>query len=281
MKAFDRWLNRNPADSNFIRVRVNEIVTSPYQPRREFNEDELRELAQSIEEVGLIQPLVVRKTREGWQLVAGERRLRACRMVGLTEVPAVILDIDDRQAAAIGLIENLQRKDLNYFEEAYAYARLIGEFGMTQEEVASSIGKSQSAIANKLRLLRLDQDVVARIDPEVITERHARALLRLENYEDQLKVLDSVYENDLNVKTTETLVEKIRQNISREINSVEGSRSVSFILKDARIFLNTIKEMAKRTRDKGVNLLVVEKETEDQYELVITVPKVKKMVNNR
>ena len=141
-------LGKNSSRSHLLQVPLKDVQTSPYQPRQEIDEIELRELAGSIHEVGLIQPIVVRKVKSGYELVAGERRFRACQLLGLTEIPAILMELDDKNTAALSLIENLQRKNLNYFEEAKAYARLINDFGFTQEEVARKAGKSQSGIAN-------------------------------------------------------------------------------------------------------------------------------------
>lgn len=198
-------------------IKISEINPSPYQPRREFDAGELEELAQSIERVGIIQPVVVRRVGPGYELVAGERRMRACQKLGMTRIPAIIRSLDDRRAAEINLIENLQRKDLNWLEEAKGYALLLGEFDLTQEELAIRIGKSQSAIANKLRLLRLPDIVLESIDWNRVTERHARALLKLNGTAIQLAALKAIYEQDLTVKETELLVEEWSRSISREI----------------------------------------------------------------
>lgn len=277
LKSWGKLLGKKVESvNNLIQVDVKEVLTNPFQPRREFDEMELRELAGSIHEVGLIQPIVVRRIKAGYELVAGERRLRACKLLGLTEVPALLMELDDQRVAAISLIENIQRKDLNYFEEAAAYARLIGDFGLTQEEVAQRVGRSQSAIANKLRLLKLSPKVRSRISPDSVSERHARALLKLETDDDQMTVLRLIYENELNVRETEEAVERIRQNISQEIKKEEIKRNVSGVIKDVRIFLNTIKETVALAKDNGVEMLLVEKESEEAVELVIRVPKTRR-----
>lgn len=256
---------------------IDQITRNPFQPRRDFDEGELTELAQSILAYGVIQPIIVRRVREGYQIVAGERRFRACAMIGLRQIPAIIQELNDEKAAAISLVENLQRKELNYFEEASAYHVLINSFGMTQEELARKVGRSQSAIANKLRLLKLSSRVRNMISPDFITERHARALLKLNSMEMQAEVVKAIYERELTVKETEELVEKIqRHNIPQEIRQREAGHNVSMIIRDARIFLNTIKETVNRARETGIDIYMVENDSEEQYEIIIKIPKKKK-----
>lgn len=273
LRTWGKLLGKTESVNNLIQVAVKEVSTNPYQPRQEFDEMELRELAGSIHEVGLIQPIVVRRIGTGYQLVAGERRLRACKLLGLAEIPALLMELDDEQVAALSLIENLQRRDLNYFEEALAYARLIGDFGLTQEEVAHKVGKSQSAVANKLRLLKLGPNIRSLISTDAIGERHARALLKLDSEDEQMTVLRMIYENELNVRETEEAVERIRQNISREIKKDEIKKKVSGVIKDTRIFLNTIREMIILAKSKGVDMQITEKEDDQAVELVIRIPK--------
>lgn len=258
-------------------LALKEISPNPYQPRLEFDDMDLRELAQSIQTYGIIQPIIVRKAKEGYQLIAGERRYRACRMIGRTSIPAIVQEMNDEAVAAVSLIENLQRKELNYFEEAIAYATLINKFGMTQEELAMKIGKSQSAIANKLRLLKLPGEVRNLIATANITERHARALLKLNTAEMQKAILIQIYEQDLNVKQTEELVEKAKENnIPREVHNRNKGQNVSIIIRDARIFLNTIKETVHRAKETGIDMFVAENESDDEYELIIRIAKGRK-----
>jgi len=233
---------------------------------------ELRELAVSIHEVGLIQPIVVRKLKNGYELVAGERRLRACQLLGLTEIPAILMELDDKHTAALSLIENLQRKNLNYFEEAKAYARLVNEFGLTQEEVAKKVGKSQSGIANKLRLLKLSPQVQKMISPDVITERQARALLQLKSDEEQMMALQMIYEQELNVKETEELIERLKNNGSPEISS-KGKKNKKSVVKDAQAFWKTLQDTIMRAKNSGVDLMITEREYDEAVELVIRIPK--------
>jgi len=255
-------------------ISLDDIFRSPYQPRRVFNEEDLRELAYSIKNYGVIQPIIVRQFENKFQLVAGERRFRACKMLGLKEIPAIVQDINDEKAAAISVIENLQRKELNFFEEASAYSQLLNFFGMTQEEIAVRVGKSQSAIANKLRLLKLPEEVRDKISPDIISERHARALLKLNTTEMQMEILKQIYEKDLTVKQTENLVLKTSQNnIPLDDKKGESGQNFSMIIRDARIFLNTIRETVKRAKQTGVDIVILENDSEDEHEVIIKIAK--------
>jgi len=272
-------LGKNSSRSHLLQVPLKDVQTSPYQPRQEIDEIELRELAGSIHEVGLIQPIVVRKVKSGYELVAGERRFRACQLLGLTEIPAILMELDDKNTAALSLIENLQRKNLNYFEEAKAYARLINDFGFTQEEVARKAGKSQSGIANKLRLLKLSPQVQKMISPDVISERHARALLKLNSDEEKMMVLQMIYEQELNVRETEEFVERIRNNLPPEMQKKERKNRKGAI-KDAQAFLKTLQKTIIRAKNDGVDMMITEREYDDEaVELVIRIPKPGSEVN--
>jgi len=275
-RKWDKLLARvNPA--KVLEIPLEEIRRNPFQPRKDFNELEIKELAQSILMYGVIQPIIVRKIREGYQLIAGERRWRACRMIGSPTIPAIIQEMNDKKAAAVSLIENLQRKDLNYFEEAGAYASLITEFSMTQEEVAQKVGRSQSAVANKLRLLRLAKEIRCLIVTETITERHSRALLKLNSVEMQKQVLLAIYEKELTVKETEEIVDKLRQhNLPQEDNKSGQGQQVSIVIRDARIFLNTIKETVNRAIKTGIDMYMIENESEAEYEIIIRVPRLRR-----
>lgn len=267
----------NSGNSKIVYLALDQITRNPFQPRKEFSQQELTELAQSILSYGLIQPIVVRSAKDGYQIVAGERRFRACIMIGLREIPAIVQDMDDEKAAEVSLVENLQRKELNYFEEANAYSLLINSFGMTQEELAQKIGRSQSAIANKLRLLKLPSRIRGMIEPDTVSERHCRALLKLNSLEMQIEVVREIYKHELTVRETEELVEKIQQhNIPQEIKSNDNGQNVSMIIRDARIFLNTIKETVNRARETGIDISMSENDNEEQYEIYIKISKKKK-----
>lgn len=275
MKPLEKLLGRG-SELRVVEIPLQRILPNPYQPRTQFDERELSELAQSIEIYGVIQPIVVRQVDNGYQIVAGERRFRASGLLGLRTIPAIIQNMDDEKAAAVSLIENLQRRELNYFEEAVAYSLLIEGFGITQEELARRVGKSQSAIANKLRLLKLPEPVRMLISTDTITERHARSLLKLTSPEMQMEVLRQIYEKDLTVKETEALVEGVSQNnIPRESGTRDSGQNVSMIIRDARIFINTIKETVKRARQTGIDISMAEKHGEEEYEIVIKIRKQK------
>ena len=191
---------------NLIEIPIEKIEANPFQPRQEFEQEALQELAESIKEYGVLQPLLVAPKGTGYILLAGERRLRASKLAGLTHVPCVVGEYDDKQKAEIALIENLQRQDLHFFEEATAIQTLLQEFNVTQEELAQHLGKSQSAIANKLRLLKLDEKLQQDLIKANLTERHARALLKLEETE-RPKVLRKIISGNLNVGQTEKYIE--------------------------------------------------------------------------
>lgn len=249
-----------------VKVKIDDIKVNPYQPRVIFNEEEIKELANSIKNYGVIQPLLIREKDEKYELVAGERRLRACRNLGMETVPAVIRNIDDLEMAEIALVENLQRRDLSFMEEARAYQQLIEKFSLTQQELAQKIGKGQSTIANKLRLLTLPTDVCKRIDMEFISERHARALLKLEDKESQFSVIKKIKEKELTVKETEKLIDNILSEEQKE------SRILT-VYKDLRIFINTLNNSINEMKDAGLDVQVEKSEKDDFVEFKIRLPK--------
>lgn len=253
-----------------LKLRVSDIRPNPYQPRRAFDEEGLQELASSIRRHGILQPLTVRPAGGGkWELVAGERRLRAARMAGLETVPCIRRTADDREAALLALVENLQRRDLHYLEEAAAIASYIRQTGVTQEEAAAQLGRSPSALANKLRLLRLSPDCRELLVKHGLTERHARCLLRLEDEEERLAALRHIADKQLNVAQAEQYIE---QRLAL-LQSTPPKRRRTFILKDVRLFLNSLDRGLRLVREAGVDARTERQETEDAILLTIRIPK--------
>ena len=246
-----------------------EIRPNPMQPRRNFEEAGLRELASSIRRHGILQPLTVRRTAAGWELVAGERRLRAARLAGLVRVPCLEAEVDDRSSALLALVENLQRKDLHYLEEAEAIAAFLHQTGMTQEAVAAQLGMSPSALANKLRLLRLSPTCRTLLVEHGLTERHARCLLRLEDEGERLTALRQAAAKHWNVAQTEQYVE--RRLSALQSPPPAGRRT--YIIKDVRLFLNSVDRGIRLIRDAGVDAQTERQETEDDIVLTIRIPK--------
>lgn len=270
--GFDKNKEDNQQGESVLELAIGDIQPNPYQPRTYFDPNQLEELADSIREYGVLQPVIVRKVDGHYELVSGERRFRASTLAGRQTVPALIRQLKDKEVAEMALIENLQREDLNYFEEAEGYAKLIQEFQITQEEVAKKMGKSQPTIANKLRLLNISPQVRREISVDVITERHVRSLLKLKEDSLQLEVLDKIYKNNLNVRQTDELVENIL--ISQEKNLREQNKKKMFkAIKDMKIFVNTIKGAVKTIQDAGLPAEVVETDYEEYLEVVIKLPK--------
>ena len=252
-----------------LQLPAAEIRPNPRQPRRVFDETGLRELADSIRTHGVLQPLTVRRTAEGWELIAGERRLRAFRLAGLETVPCIESAAGDEESALLALIENLQRQDLHYFEEAAAIGDYIRRTGVTQEEAARQLGRSPSALANKLRLLRLSPACREQLVKSGLTERHARCLLRLEDEPERLTALKYIADHQLNVAQTEQYIE--RRLAALQTTPPAGRRT--FILKDVRLFLNSVDHGLRLIRSAGVNAACDRQETEEDILLTIRIPK--------
>lgn len=253
-------------------IPIEFIKPNPYQPRKNFNKKSLEELSQSIKTYGLIQPVSVRQLGEGsYELVAGERRLRASEIAELEEIPAIIVEYRDQDSAMIALIENLQREDLSFLEEAEGYYNLVRDHGFTQQELAEKMGKSQSTIANKLRILKLSDDIKKSLVDNELTERHARALLRLPDDELRKKVLDRVIKDDLTVKETEKLIENILDDLTKEEEAEVGQNIKGLI--NFKIYLNTLKNAYNAIKESGVEAKYREKDMGDHIEVVVQIPK--------
>ncbi len=254
-------------------VPVEEIVPGPLQPRQHFSREGLEELRDSIAQHGVLQPLTVRQKGERFELIAGERRLRAARMAGLHEVPCIVMDVDMESSGVIALIENIQRRDLDFVEEAEGISRLIRLFGLSQEQTARRLGKSQSAVANKLRLLRLPKDVLERLRTENLSERHARALLRLPDAQAQRQALERMIDRRMNVAAAEAYVDTLcappqSASADQQLAAPTRRRSV-FLMKDVRLFLNTMDRSVDLMRSGGVAAELRREETDDA--LIVTV----------
>ena len=255
-----------------LRLRAADIRPNPRQPRQVFEERGLRELASSIRRHGILQPLTVRRAGGGWELVAGDRRLRAAKMAGLETVPCIEAEVDEGESALLALIENLQRRDLHFFEEAEAVADYIRRSGVTQEEAAATLGRSPSAVANKLRLLRLSPPCREQVTGGGLSERHARALLRLEDEEERLAALQHIRKNELNVAQTEQYVE--RRLAALQSTPPAGRRT--FILKDVRLFLNSLDRSLRLVREAGIDARTDRTDTEEDIVVTIHIPKQRK-----
>lgn len=261
---------KNLFQSNRIhQIPIERIVPNPRQPRRHFDNQAMRDLAESIQQHGMLQPISVQKTPGGYVLVAGERRLRAAEMAGLNCVPCIIVRGSEQDSALLALIENLQRCDLHYTEEAAAIAHLISTYNMSQEEAARRLGRSQSAVANKLRLLRLSPECVDVLRQYGLTERHARALLRLEGNEQRLAALRCIGEKQMNVAATEEYIEHLLEKKQREA----PPKKPLYIIKDVRLFLNSVDRSMENIRRAGVDARCEKQENEDEITITIQIPK--------
>jgi len=264
----------NKKSHEVLQVDTALIEPNPFQPRKTFHDESLAELSSSIKEFGVIQPLLVRqKTDHSFELIAGERRLRASKLAGLALVPVIVKELTDQEMAELAMIENLQREDLHYLEEAEGFQQLIANFGFTQEELAVRVGKKQSTIANKMRLLKLAEDIRNTLRQENLTERHARALLKLDNYALQQQVLTAVCQKKLNVRETEALIETTNSNISREMSKKGPKQNIVKVIRDVRIFLNTIHNVIGEMKKTGLDIKVEQEQDDDSITIHLRVPK--------
>ena len=268
MAGFLTFTREKPIN-RFVEVEVGEITPNPHQPRTEFDLADMQSLAESIAQNGILQPLTVRRGSNGsYELVAGERRLRAAKLAGLTAVPCIVLEISSRNSAIMALVENIQRQDLSFFDEASAIEKLITYYGMTQEDAAAKLGKAQSTIANKLRLLRLTPEEREIIMKYNLTERHARALLRLAAPSERLAVLEKTVKYNLNVEKTEAAVEEmIGQRKTRE-----SYKKRSKVFQNVRIFVNTIAKAVETMQAAGIAADSQKIQREDYIEYRVRIP---------
>lgn len=271
--------NLGGAGLNFLSKSENRIAEIPTikirpnktQPRKIFDDEELRALALSISENGILQPLTVRKVSQSeYELIAGERRLRASVMAGLVKVPCIVIKCNDKESALFALLENLQRCDLGFFEEARGISRLIRRYGLTQDQVAKQLGKSQSTVANKLRLLNLTYEEQDWIVQAGLSERHARGLLRIYDQELRREALSKIISENLNVAQSEEMIEKMLYNSTMPVKT-KGSQKV--VIKDVRIFVNTINKAIETMKLAGIEAICKHKDSEDFIEYTVKIPK--------
>ena len=257
--------------SRVLLLNIREISSNPYQPRSQFEPRALQELADSISQNGLLQPVTVREWENGYQLIAGERRLMACKMLGMEQIPAIVNRVDDEKSAVFALIENLQRKDLNYFEEAQGIQTLMQTSGMSQQEVAKKLGKAQSTVANKLRLLFFGEDLRQKMLDNGLTERHARALLRLPNERLVNEAIQYIVAERLNVGESESYIESLLTAVPEKPPSKPATRL--FVVKDLRIFMNTITKAVSTMRLAGIEVDTSKEEDEEYVHYLVKIPK--------
>ncbi|MFC7786499.1 MULTISPECIES: nucleoid occlusion protein [unclassified Rossellomorea] len=253
------------------KIPVSQIIPNRFQPRTVFNDEKIEELSRTIHTHGIIQPIVVRQyDDEQFEIIAGERRYRAVQKLGWETVPAIVKNLNDTETASVALIENLQREELSPIEEAIAYGKLLELHDLTQEALAQRLGKGQSTVANKLRLLKLPEEIQSALLDKKITERHARALIPLKNYEKQIQLLQEIIEKSLNVKQTEDRVVKMQEGTTQKPKPKRKAFS-----KDMRIAVNTIRQSLSMVSDSGINLDSEEEEHEEFYQFTIRIPKKK------
>lgn len=254
----------------FRKIPVEKITKNPNQPRKRFDEEELLSLSRSIKTFGVITPLTVRKKGDGYELIAGERRLRAARMAGLSAVPCFIAEASDRDSSFMAIVENIERRDLDFFEEAASLKELIDNFGLTQAQVAEELGRTQSSVANKIRLLKLSDGAAQAIRENGLSERHARAILRLPKEKQEAAALYAA-KRKLNVEQTEKHVDRALSSEKEE----KRKRDV-ILIRDVRLFLNTLTRAAETMRRSGLDVKMNREETEKETKVTVLIPKAKK-----
>ena len=259
-----------PKNKQIQDVELSKIKPNQFQPRRQFSENSIKELAQTLDKEGLLQPIVIREDGEEYEIIAGERRFRAAQLLGWEKIPAIVNNMDDDQAAFLALIENLQRENLNPIDEAKAYTNLMKLNNLTQAELAKDMGKSQSYVANKLRLLKLTPKVQSYLASGEISARHGRALVGLSE-RDQSRVVDEILANNLNVKETEEIIKDLDEYFAKknEDKTEKKKRFAKRMPKDLKVQINTIKQAIKLAKDSGIKVKVKENKDPDDYKITI------------
>ncbi|MFA5634860.1 MAG: ParB/RepB/Spo0J family partition protein [Anaerovoracaceae bacterium] len=251
-----------------MEIPISSIAVNPGQPRKVFPDQELDELSNSIREFGVIQPIIVKKSGSQYILIAGERRVRASTLAGLEKIPAIIRDANEKDMAFIALIENVQRENLNYLEEAMAYKHFMDEYGMTQSEISKRVGKQQSTISNKIRLLSLPEEMREALIRNQLTERHARAILRITDGEQRKQILERIIDHSLNVRQSEKLIDDFLKKTEDERRKAEKLRFINY-----RIYINTIKNAFNTIHEVEEGAKYYQEDKGDHLELRILIPK--------
>lgn len=251
-----------------VQVAIEKITPNLGQPRTVFKDEAIEELSNSIREYGVLQPILLRDDGKTYSIIAGERRFRAAQLAGLDKIPAIIKSMDNKEVALIALVENVQREDLNFLEEAKAYKKLMDEFGLTQNEIAIKVSKKQSTISNKIRLLSLPEDIQQKILESKLTERHARALLKLNDEDERKKVIERIISNNLNVKQTEKIIDEIQQKKEELLRKRNKINYISY-----KIYLNTIRKAFNQIKEMEKNVNYEQIDKGEYVEVRITLPK--------
>lgn len=262
------FMSDGGAGIQIVSVPVSKIEANPTQPRKTFYDEGIEELSNSIKEYGVLQPIILKDNGEDYTIIAGERRYRAAVMAGLQKIPAVVKPLQEQEAALIALVENVQRENLNFIEEARAYKKLMEDFGLTQLEIAEKVGKKQSTISNKIRILSLPEDIQEKILKGRLTERHARALLKLQDRDERIRVTDKVVNNGLNVKQTEKLIEEVLQ---KKEAALRKRRKINYI--SYKIYLNTIRKAFSQIKEMEKNAKLTHEDKGEFLEVKILLPK--------
>ncbi|MBR6528400.1 MAG: ParB/RepB/Spo0J family partition protein [Firmicutes bacterium] len=249
-------------------VSIDKIFANPSQPRKYFKDEAIEELCGSIKEYGVLQPILLRDDGKGYTIIAGERRFKAAKMAGLNKIPAIIKSMENREVALIALVENVQREDLNFLEEARGYKKLMDDFGLTQTEIAEKMNKKQSTISNKIRLLTLPEEIQKSILENDLTERHARALLKLGDEDDRKQVIKRIVNNNLNVKQTERLIEEIQ---SKKEEALRKKNKINYI--SYKIYLNTLRKAFNQIKEMEKNAIFEQEDKGEYLEVKIILPK--------
>lgn len=278
LNSFNRFFSNDSKEKNdsineaeIVHLPVAAIIPNEFQPRKVFEDEKISELAQTLKTHGIIQPIVVRvKDSETYEVIAGERRLRAAKSLEWETIPAIIRDFNDTETASVALIENIQREQLSVIEEATAYVKLLELHDLTQEALAQRLGKSQSTVANRIRLLKLAPLVQTALIDKSISERHARALLKLTEESDQELILNQIIEEKLNVQATEELIKSFLGEVEEK---PKKRKQAKFVSKDIRIATNTIKESIKLISQTGIKVEAEEEDLEDYYQVTIKIKK--------